>query len=107
MFLDRKSTVEGLRQLNVLRQERDSWVGLMAGAQMYDDTYYRPWLLQRMRNWTKLDWFSNSFQSQPALTYNEMKVLLLAHIKRMHEEDLEAQLQLRPTRRIGEATPFS
>ena len=36
-----------------------------------------------------------------------MKVLLLAHIKRMHEEDLEAQLQLRPTRRIGEATPFS
>jgi len=72
VFKDRKSTIEGLRQLNVLRRERDGWVGLMAGAQIYDDTYYRPWLLQRMREWPKLDWFANSFQSQPGLTFNEM-----------------------------------
>ena len=34
VLMDRKSTIEGLRQLNVLRRERDSWVGLMAGAQL-------------------------------------------------------------------------
>ena len=42
VFMDRKATIEGLRQLNVLRRERDSWVGLMAGAQLYDDSFYRP-----------------------------------------------------------------
>ena len=111
VFLDRKSTIEGLRQLNVLRRERDSWVGLMAGAQLYDDSFYRPWLLSRMRSWAKLDWYANSFQSQPLLTYNDMKIALLAHIKRMHEEDMEARLQHGPARpaqpAIADSTAYS
>ena len=109
--MDRKTTIEGLRKLNVLRRERDSWVGLMAGAQLYDDSFYRPWLLGRMRSWAKLDWYANSFQSQPAMTYNDMKIALLTHIKRMHEEEMEARLQHGPARppqsAIADSTAYS
>ena len=111
MFMDRKSVIDGLRRLTRLRRERDGWTGLMAGSQLYDDTFYRPWLLQRMRNWVKLDWYANSFQSQPLLTFDAMKGQLLAHVKRMHEEDMYLGVTTRPTlanpRHIADSTAYS
>ena len=64
-----------------------------------------------MRSWAKLDWYANSFQSQPAMTYNDMKIALLTHIKRMHEEEMEARLQHGPARppqsTIADSTAYS
>jgi hypothetical protein len=86
-FISRATAHSGLKVMARLQKERIGW-GIV-GAWFYDDTFYKPWLMSRMRDWDKLQWLKNSFDAQPTLTYRTMCTQIMSTMLRMKNEEQE------------------
>ena len=92
VFTSRETVNSGINAIQKLQKERNGWGRV--GAHLYDDSFYRPWLLERMREWPQLHWLKNSFEATPSLTFTSMKMQLLASMQRLKNEEQQIGQQL-------------
>ena len=84
-FTSVDSTRKSLKAMKKLMRERNGWN--LAQAMLHDDTYYRPWLLQRMKDWPALHFLKNTFSHDPNLTFDQMRLGVHNELRIMDEEN--------------------
>ena len=74
-FTSVQTVQSGLLKIDALRLERDGWGHAPA---IYDDAFYRIWLLKRMRAWPVLSILRTSLVREAALTFAQCRIQLSA-----------------------------
>ena len=83
-FTSTESTTEGLRRMKILTEERTEW---RDARQIYPDSFYKQWLILRMRDWAPLNYERNVIIGDDAMTFAESVTRLPRAIKQLQEED--------------------
>ena len=83
IFTSIESTTEGLRRMKILTEERTEWRDV---RQLYPDSFYKQWLILRMKDWAPLNYERNVIIGNDAMTFAESATRLLRAIKQLQEE---------------------
>ena len=82
-FTSTESTTEGLRRMKVLTEERTEW---RDPRQIYPDSFYKQWLILRMKDWPPLSYERNVMIGDDTMTFAESVIRLLRVVKQLQEE---------------------
>ena len=72
--------------------EREGWDDV---AQLYPETFYKTWLISRMKNWDVLAHVKSAFEEDDTLTCAQMRVKLMKKMSREKEEQHNMSNKLR------------
>ena len=82
----------GLVAVKEKKSEREGWNNR---EQFYPDSFYKTWLLSRMKNWAVISHLMHTFEEDSDITFDEMCARLLAKMARERDEESSMSHKIR------------